>query len=73
MSWLDKLTAWLYYRQPERPVREPIDYGDGLRRLPDPDPESGKTFDTTTDSWITFEEAAREAQISIAPYLHQMD
>jgi hypothetical protein len=58
MGWFDKLYAWLFEHD-ERPVREPIDCGGGLFRLPDPDPESGKTFDTTTDSWITFEEAAK--------------
>jgi hypothetical protein len=59
MGWFDKLYAWLYERPGEEPVREPIDCGGGLFRLPDPDPKSGKTFDTRTDSWITFEEAAK--------------
>lgn len=58
MGWFDKLYAWLYERG-DKPVREPIDCGGGLFRLPDPDPKSGKTFDTRTDSWITFEEAAQ--------------
>ena len=55
MGWFQRL----YDRLFERPVREPINYGGGLTRLPDPDPDAGKTFDTRTGSWITFEEAAQ--------------
>lgn len=57
MGWFGKILAWL--DREENPVREPVDYGGGLVRLPDPDPKSGKTFDSRTESWITFAEAAK--------------
>lgn len=58
MGWFSRLCEALAGRS-DGPVREPVDHGGGLTRLPDPDPASGKTYDAETRSWITFEEAAR--------------